>query len=398
MKQQRKRIARHLHEVSWQTSAGDWSRYFYAVFRCKLKGRDRSIPLGSDLKAAKDKLKRIEVQNLDRYDFDLDRQRVTDKPKDGKASPFTFSEWCQHYPTFEYVEAKRSLQDELRVLDLHLKPFFGAVLLTEITRESLLRYVAHRKEQTIIRNKQGGSKKKVSRGTISNELSLLRYMLNVAVDEGYKVTVPSFNELIVRTGRSGREIKAGEEEKLLPIFAPWMQRLWIFGKETCLSQGDLLRLTDDMIDEYQGTIKPEGGRKKTEVEQVSPLTEKAREIYEQIRADKKAGVIVPNLNGYVFTLNDGTRINRGHIHAQVKKALKQTGVKKFTFHNLRHTALTEWSRMGIHVDVAMKASGHSSTQMHQWYVKLQDADVANAFGTSKIDKRIDKQKRVARRK
>jgi integrase len=125
------------------------------------------------------------------------------------------------------------------------------------------------------------------------------------------------------------------------------------------------------------------------------LTDKAREIYEQIKAEKKAGVIVPNLGGYVFTLNDGTRINRGHIHAQVKKALKQTGIKKLTFHNLRHTALTEWSRMGIHVDVAMKASGHSSTQMHQRYVKLQDTDVANAFGTSQIGKRIGKRNRGA---
>jgi len=41
-----------------------------------------------------------------------------------------------------------------------------------------------------------------------------------------------------------------------------MQWLSEFGKETYLSQGDLLRLTDSMIDERQGKIKPEGGRKK----------------------------------------------------------------------------------------------------------------------------------------
>jgi hypothetical protein len=270
MNQTKKRIARHLYEHSWENATGEVSKFYYAIFRCRLKRKDRVAPLGSDLKHAKDELAKIEAKNVSRYDFDLDKQRVVERPRDGKASPFTFAEWCEHYPTFEYVEAKRSLQDELRVIDLHLKKFFGAVLLTEITRESLLRYVAHRKEQTIIRNKQGGSKKKVSRGTISNELSLLRYMLNVAVDEGYKATVPSFNELIVRTGWSGREITAKEEEKLLPVFSSWMQRLWIFGKETCLSQGDLLRLTDSMIDEQRGTITPEGGRKKTDVEQVSP--------------------------------------------------------------------------------------------------------------------------------
>ena len=60
----------------------------------------------------------------------------------------------------------------------------------------------------------------------------------------------------------------------------------------------------------------------------------------------RSGAIVPNLNGLVFTLNDGTPISRDHIHAQVKKALRKTGVRKFVFHNLRNTALTDppWMR------------------------------------------------------
>ncbi len=108
--------------------------------------------------------------------------------------------------------------------------------------------------------------------------------------------------------------------------------------------------------------------------------------------------MVSNLHGLVFTLNDGTPITRGLIHSEVKKAIHATGVKKFVFHNLRDTALTKWARMGIAVDVAMKASGRSSVQMHKRYVDLQAADVAKAFGTSQIDKLIDKQKRAARRK
>jgi integrase len=124
----------------------------------------------------------------------------------------------------------------------------------------------------------------------------------------------------------------------------------------------------------------------------SPLTDRARAILDEIRAEKRSGAIVPNLQGLVFTLNDGSRITNGLIHYQVEKALK-TGVKKFVFHNLRNTALTEWARQGIPVDVAMKASGHSSVQMHKRYVDLQAADVANAFGTSQIGKQIGKQKK-----
>lgn len=167
MKQQRKRIARHLHEVSWQTSAGDWSRYYYAVFRCRLKGKDRSIPLGADLSAAKDQLKRIEAKNVDRYDFDLDKQRVQAKPRDGKASPFTFAEWAVKYRTFDDVKRKRS--DDEGSIRLHLLPFFGSCPLTEFTREALLRYIDKRMDETLIRDKKGQSKSMTKRGTVSNE-------------------------------------------------------------------------------------------------------------------------------------------------------------------------------------------------------------------------------------
>jgi integrase len=84
---------------------------------------------------------------------------------------------------------------------------------------------------------------------------------------------------------------------------------------------------------------------------------------------------VANLQNLVFTLNDGTPITRGLIHSQIDKAVKNAGVKKFVFQNLRNTALTQWAR---------KASGHSSVQMHKRYVDLQAADVAKAFGTGLV--------------
>ena len=75
--------------------------------------------------------------------------------------------------------------------------------------------------------------------------------------------------------------------------------------ETCLSQGDLLRLTESMIDEQDGVIRLAGGRKKTSVEQLSPLTIKAQAILLEIRTAKRTGAIVPNVNGMIFTRDDG---------------------------------------------------------------------------------------------
>jgi len=38
------------------------------------------------------------------------------------------------------------------------------------------------------------------------------------------------------------------------------------------------------------------------------------------------------------------------------------------------------ARQGVNVDIAMKASGHTSVQMHKRYLDLQREDIAKAFG------------------
>ena len=69
------------------------------------------------------------------------------------------------------------------------------------------------------------------------------------------------------------------------------------------------------------------------------------------------------------------------------------GVKKFESYDLRNTVLTEFALQGIPRRRDDEATGHSSVQIYQRYFDLQAADVANAFGTSQIDKRFDKQKK-----
>jgi len=68
------------------------------------------------------------------------------------------------------------------------------------------------------------------------------------------------------------------------------------------------------------------------------------------------------------------------ISDAIQKAVREAGVKKYRFHDYRNTALTDWARQGVNVDIAMKASGHSSVQMHKRYLDLQREDIAKAFG------------------
>src|SRR5215470_14103514 len=159
MEQTFDRIGKHFYKRQYESAGGDWITLYYARFVCRLKKKQRVFPLGSDLAKAKDKLKKLEAQDVDRYDFDLDRQRApAEKKRDGKSEPFTFAEWCDLYPTFDDVKRKRSLATDLTLIRLHLRPFFGAMLLTEIAREALQRYVDSRTGATSIRR---GSPSKV---------------------------------------------------------------------------------------------------------------------------------------------------------------------------------------------------------------------------------------------
>ena len=171
-----------------------------------------------------------------------------------------------------------------------------------------------------------------------------------------------------------------ERVRVLAIYPAWLARLAEFATETCLSEGDLLRLTEDMIDRKVRVVVPEGRRKKTEVAQASPLTDRALEIFEEIKREKRSGRIIENTRGLIFTRDDGRTITRSMISDAVQRAVRNASVKKFVFHNYRNTALTDWARRGINVDIAMKASGHSSVQMHKRYLDLQRQDVAAAFG------------------
>jgi integrase len=90
-----------------------------------------------------------------------------------------------------------------------------------------------------------------------------------------------------------------------------MQRLSDFANETCLSQGDLLRLTEDMIERNAGVIFLEHGRGKTNFEQTPPLTVRARQILDEIKAERRSGAAVTNVNGLIFTNADGRPDHEG---------------------------------------------------------------------------------------
>jgi integrase len=368
--------APRLYRRTYKTADGTESVLFYARFVCKLKGRRRLFALGGDLKTAKQEMKVLDARNIRREDFDAD------KPKAKQAATLppevmTVERWSGIYLAMEETQAKRSYARDCELVAT-VNRVLGSVSLTSLKREHLFTYRKQRLKEHVIRAGKETAKF-ISQGTVANELSCLRHMLKKAHEEDIGVSVPSFKGLIVRSQRD-RVLDHAEEQALLDAYPTWVRRVAVFAAETCLSQGDIVRLTKDMIDRKRREVVPTNGRVKTGVEQRAPLTDRALEVLNEIERERRAGRIVTNVNGLIFTRDDGTAINKDMITGAIKTGRRRADVKDFRFHDYRHVAQTPWARQGIHVDVAMKAAGHKSVAMHQRYVNLKPGDVAAAFG------------------
>jgi hypothetical protein len=119
-----------------------------------------------------------------------------DKPIEEKTGAMALAEWGKKYHDHEGVKSKKSLNEEKGMIRLHLSPFFGSMLLTQITRESLGRYINQRMGETTLRHERRPRKRSCAARSRMNFVAAQN--TKVAAREGYQISMPSFERLIVR--------------------------------------------------------------------------------------------------------------------------------------------------------------------------------------------------------
>jgi hypothetical protein len=63
--------------------------------------------------------------------------------------------------------------------------------------------------------------------------------------------------------------------------------------------------------------------------------------------DRKSGKIVANINGLIFTRDDGIAITKAMLTGAVGTARRRAKVSDFRFHDYRHVAQTNLVRQNI---------------------------------------------------
>ena len=103
---------------------------------------------------------------------------------------------------------------------------------------------------------------------------------------------------------------------------------------------------------------------------------------------------MPNVDGLVLTI-DGQAIDELKFEYSFRKARKDAGTTDFTFHDLRHCAITRWAVAGVPTAVAMTAAGHRSVASHKKYQNLQKDQLKAGFRkllTGRLHEKTEKSK------
>lgn len=281
-------------------------------------------------------------------------------------------------------KASSSHSKDKGMLEKHLKPFFSGMALRLITPAKINDYKKERLE------------KGASNSSVRNELGLLRNAFNVVVQEfDWKIDNPFAKlKLKLKPGSIDRWLTDDEEKKLLEktegkLFGQ-LTDITLLDLHTGLSQEEILKLQWSQIDFKRKTLTTK--RKKTEKRDLPtrtiPLNKTALSILE--RRYK-----VRTISGdYVFFNSAGNKIDASKLKRAFIKAVKESGILSFRFHDLRHTFATRLAQAGVDIYKISKLLGHkdiTTTQRyaHHYPESLRDGvnilDVTPGSGVELLD-------------
>lgn len=290
-----------------------------------------------------------------------------------KEPKMTFSEMAANYLDYSRNNKKSFKRDILSCCKL--KEYFGDTPVKAIVPEDIENFRTKRRSEKSYRGTQ------TAEATINRELSCLRHMLSRAERDKIIESNP-FKHIKLKKEENERDrvLSEKEYEKLKASSPGWLRSIIITAYCTAMRLGELLNLTWDMVDLENGFIRLSSKDTKTGERRSIPLTTDMLSILSSI--ERREGI------PYVF-LRKGQRIKS--IKDSFETAIKKAQIEGFTFHDLRHTCITNWRRAGIDNLTSMKMSGHKSLTVFKRYNTVEEMDLLDAL--KKIERKANDSKR-----
>jgi len=272
----------------------------------------------------------------------------------------TFNEAADSFLAYSASRKKSYRQDQFYVANL--KAYFGNKPLDSLNLDLVDGYV-HWRKQT---GKPKGQK--LMGSTINRDLTCLKTIVRRAI----------FNRQIERNPISGiklfketpRDWTLTEEEfhRLLSHCGPHLKPIVEIAYITGMRKGEILGLTWDKADFYNGVIILEADKTKTQEKREIPLDEGLIKLLKGI----PKSINCP----YVFNYR-GKKLKS--IRTAFVNACKRAGLIGFHAHDLRHCALSNMRRAGVPLTVVMSISGHKSLDVFRRYDHVNRTDRQKAL-------------------
>ena len=204
----------------------------------------------------------------------------------------------------------------------------------------------------------------VSSGTVLRELLLLGHIFTTAIRE-WGIALSSNPVHLIRKPPAGkhrdRTLSNDERAALLATCAqcqsPWVRSVVVFALETATRRGEILSLTWADVDLERCTAKVDG---KTGPRLV-PLSPACVTMLRELPR---------GIDGRVFPVSVEA------LKQAYERAVTRAGISDFTFHDLRHDALTRLARLGFNILELRAISGHTTANMLQRYVSIDASDLS----------------------
>ena len=231
-------------------------------------------------------------------------------------------------------------------------------------RSSLAKHSAASITAQLVASWRDARLKEVSGSTVAKELNLLSHVFSVAVRE-WGFVLPGNPVSLVRKppqpAPRDRILNTTERTALVAACGscrnPWIKPVVVFALETATRRGEIFSLTWDGVDLHRRTAKVTG---KTGPRTV-PLSAACIAMLK---------ALPQSLDGRVFPVTVDA------VRQAYERAVVRAGIKGFTFHDLRHDALTRLAKLGLSVLELRAISGHTTANMLQRYVSIDAGELA----------------------
>jgi len=267
-------------------------------------------------------------------------------------------------------DGDKSTTHKERMWKLHLEPMFSRLRCSQVTTDSLRKYIAKRKTETIGKIVA----KTPSNATINRELKLLCSSFHLAMKSTPpKVNrIPHFPIMEEAAPRKGY-LKDEQYFKLCEATAKvglWLRAMFEVAVSYGWRRGEVAEhLQVRQIDLSKRTIDLDPGSTKNDDARIVRMTQQVFELLSACIEGKHP-------EEFVFTRAHGRPI--GDFRKTWASCCKAAGVEGLLFHDLRRTGARNMRRLGIAEGTIMKIGGWKTRSVFDRYNIVDQSDLADA--------------------